>query len=262
MEDTSYFERTLFYDGSPAANAFYERCADQVFERDPSKTRIEARIQKIDNVDDREESTGDGNYIGLKKISHRHSGKQSSLGGHPGRVTTSPDVSLTSSAEGYLGEHIAASSPRHYERMDHEDSCSISSRASSTFLPTAVDQRRADSGPPLYPGPPRLECVKIAPNEIENFTRRTRNDFRLFYLQQRNSYSRLQITKADFETLLESCHVFPRFNEYVIGFGSKTSESEVGPPPLKFRPLYTSQGNVYRGFGKLYSFESARDAPC
>ncbi|KAF2625280.1 hypothetical protein BU25DRAFT_397208 [Macroventuria anomochaeta] len=115
-----------------------------------------------------------------------------------------------------------------------------------------MDQRQADSGPPLYPGPPKLVSSELGSSEIENFVKRTKYDFRVFYLRQKHSLNRLHITKADFETLLRLCHVFPRFNEYVIGFGRKSSESEVGPPPLKFRPLYTAHDNVYRGFECTY----------
>jgi hypothetical protein len=38
----------------------------------------------------------------------------------------------------------------------------------------------------------------------------------------------------------------------VIGFGHKNSESEVGPPPLKFRPLCNSNSNSYQGFGRIF----------
>jgi hypothetical protein len=73
------------------------------------------------------------------------------------------------------------------------------------------------------------------------------------YLRQRHSHARIQLTKELFEQLLKACHVFPRFNEYIIGFGSKNSEAEVGPPPLKFRPLCEAQGNKYHGFGAFLS---------
>ena len=63
--------------------------------------------------------------------------------------------------------------------------------------------------------------------------------------------SQLQVTKADFERLLRSCHAFPRFHEYVTGFGRKSNETEVGPPPLKCRDLFTTHENTYRGFGKF-----------
>lgn len=250
MEGISYFERTLFYDRSSAADEFYERCADLIFEKDPSRTRIEARVQTIDSATVCGEKAQHEKAAHSKNNAHRLGEEQSSVDVYSRPIPDSRSPFFTLGRQEAPGSNTTESKSYHDDISDQEDGCSIYSRASSTCLPTAVDQRQADSGPPLYPGPPRLDYVVVRPNEIESFTAKTKNDFRLFYLKQRNSYSRLQVTKADFERLLRACHVFPRFNEYIIGFGSKISESEVCPPPLKFRPLYTSRGQVYRGFGK------------
>jgi hypothetical protein len=254
MEGVSYFERTLFYDRSPATDEFYERCANHVFEKDPSRTRIEARVQTVNSTTVYGEKTQYERSNSRKINSHRFSEKESTVDAS-GQIAESQSLLFTPGRRVASSSNTDVSESHHDDASDQEDSCSISSRASSTCLPTAVDQRQADSGPPIYPGPPRLNCSVV-------FTARTKNDFRLFYLRQRNSYSRLQVTKTDFERLLQACHVFPRFNEYIIGFGSKSSESEVGPPPLKFRPLYTSRGKAYRGFGKPDSDSSIHHSSC
>lgn len=252
METTPYFERTLFYDRSPAANEYYEICADQVFETDPSKTRIAICVQSCENAIPTQS-------LKIEKFPDLHDHKNSNRPESHEKTFLNDlfeDVELDPHVRRLVSKNkrfprtscqeipVSQCGDRTSDRDD--DNCSVSSEASSTALPIAMDQGQAESGPPLYPGPPRLMYGDLEPSEILSFTRRTKHDFRVFYLRQKHSFSRLQITKANFETLVRSCHVFPRFNEYVIGFGRKSSESEVGPPPLKFRPLY---GDIYRGFG-------------
>ncbi|KAF2623990.1 hypothetical protein BU25DRAFT_442229 [Macroventuria anomochaeta] len=73
------------------------------------------------------------------------------------------------------------------------------------------------------------------------------------------------ITKDPFERLLDSCHVFLRFTDYVTGLCAKTSDSEVGPPPLKFRPLRSINDSMYRGFGQFavyHRYKPAQNSPC
>ncbi|KAF1926014.1 uncharacterized protein M421DRAFT_230472 [Didymella exigua CBS 183.55] len=218
MKTSAYFKRTLSYDSSPAASEYYERCADQVFDSDPSKTRIGALYQTH------------GNTLG-----HSEAKDTVSKGADKDHQETSKNELLDSSSD------------------DHDDRSSILSVASSTALPTAMDQRQADSAPPLYPGIPKLISREIKEDELEAFVEETKHDFRVFYLRhQTHSLSQLRITKSGFELMARLCHVFPRFNEYVTGFGKKSDETEVGPPPLKFRNLYTNRGNVYRGFECTY----------
>lgn len=222
MEASRYFERTLFYDCSTVGNEHYEMSAQHIFETDPLETRIAVSLQ----------SRNDGT--------------------EPGGAKDTSGSAVNKSRDMFPKGRYKTSSYGHGHNTsgDEADNCSMLSEASSTALSIAMDHRQADSGPPLYPGPPKLLVGDIGHGEIEDFAKRTKNDFRVFYLRQRHSFGRLHITRADFETLVQSCHVFPRFTEYVIGFARKSSEPEVGPPPLKFRPLYTDHRNGYRGFGK------------
>lgn len=239
MEATAFFERTLFHDRSPAAEEFYEVSADQIFERDSSKTHIAVRVQSCNN-DNKEGPLGRPDYTRRLKTQEKSG------------YTLGKKIALQDEVYSNAFENGSPSADQ--DTSDDNDSRSLASRASkasSTALPSAMDQQTGGSDPPLYPGLPRLTCIDIMPADIESFTERTKRDFRVFYLRQRHSYSRLQVTRQDFERLLASCHVFPRFNEYVIGFGNKISEVEVGPPPLKFRTLCTSRSNAYRGFGKF-----------
>jgi hypothetical protein len=225
MKVSQYFERTLFYDRSPAADEYYERSAGLIFENDISGCRIEVRYQSC--------------YATLEHATV-HPGDdwttekyEKSSGGNCTEKRISDEVNSGDGNKGY----------------DSDGNHSQWSRASSTELPDALDQRRGEHNPPMYPGRPKLTVSALNATDIDTFTRETKHDFRVFYVRQRHSHSRLQITKKVFEELLRSCHAFPRFNEYLIGFGSKQSENEVGPPPLKFRALYTARNTNRRGFG-------------
>ncbi|KAF2184449.1 hypothetical protein K469DRAFT_709209 [Zopfia rhizophila CBS 207.26] len=225
METSRYFERTLFYDRSPAADEYYERSANTIFETDPKRSKIEIRIQSCKSL-----ALFDRKATGL-------SGKELEL-----RDETSNIPGKSAIEEGDFP----------WVKED-TDSQTISSVASSTYIETGLDQYRGDPDPPVYPGPSKLTVININDTgRLRDFVQETKSDFRVFYLRQRHSYSRVQVTKELFEQLLKSCRVFPRFNEYMIGFGQKDSESEVGPPPLKFHPLCESKDNQYRGFECSY----------
>ena len=49
-------------------------------------------------------------------------------------------------------------------------------------------------------------------------------------------------------------HIFPRFREFVLLFGAKRRENEIGTPRMRFRPLLTNRTELvnrqYTGFGK------------
>ena len=254
METTRYFERTLFYDRSPATDEYYERAADTIFEKDPSKTRIAVLVQSCNDIAQCEAANNDKD-LQLPTNSEKFNlcEEDESLTIPNALPQARSDAPSTAKGNHYF-TYGEASTSRDGETSDNEDAGSASSQASSTAFSSAMDQSQPNSVPPLYPGVPKLICIDVLPSDVENFALRTRRKFRVFYLRQRHSHSRLQITKRDFENLLMSCHVFPRFNEFVIGFGSKTTESEVGPPPLKFRPVHTSHNNLYRGFGKHFFF--------
>ncbi|CAO2658701.1 Nn.00g064240.m01.CDS01 [Neocucurbitaria sp. VM-36] len=255
METSQYFERTLFYDRSPAADEYYERSADLIFEKDASKALVEVRYQP--NIDFRDQkSCRRGGKLGKEQKDKKglHSKRLGLVNPAPfSQTAANGDVSEKGDTSNTLDYGLSTQSLLDLnEASESDDAPSLSSRASSTALPTALDQRQGDSVPPMYPGLPKLTVDKVDPSNMVEFIQRTKNDFRVFYLRQRHSYSRIQITKQLFEQLLKSCNVFPRFNEYLIGFGSKKSDAEVGPPPLKFRPLCTAHSNAYRGFECSY----------
>ncbi|OAL48748.1 hypothetical protein IQ07DRAFT_85531 [Pyrenochaeta sp. DS3sAY3a] len=246
MDASQYFARTLFYDRSPASDEYYERSADLIFEKEALKTRIEVRYQSFDVNDEHRE------FCKRKESSPRYREKRTTSSVKEPHATVSGSdekgrVNGGLEIDGHLSPKPFSTTLLDTDVSSESDSAdSLSSKASSTALPTALDQRQGDSVPPTYPGLPRLTVKTVDPLDIRSFVEQTRHNFRVFYLRQRHSYSRIQITKPLFEQLVEACHVFPRFNEYLIGFGSKQGESEVGPPPLKFRPLRTAQRNTYQ----------------
>ena len=253
METSPYFERTVFYDRSPDIDDYYEDYADQIFEKETSKVKIEVRVQSCsDDISSGLTRGGSrlGKYKAQKSTDDQDRAEVKPWSQEPTSISSSEEQDDTINEVGvgsnghYSGESTA---------YDEEYNDSIFSCASSTALPAAMDQRRGPSEPPLYPGLPKLTIDHIASNDIETFVRQSKNDFRVVYLRQKHSFSRLQITKEAFELLLKTCRVFPRFNEYVIGFGKKSSEVEVGPPPFRYRFIYTTSDRSWRGFGTLNS---------
>lgn len=61
------------------------------------------------------------------------------------------------------------------------------------------------------------------------------------------------MTRTLFESLMEEFHVFPKFREFVLLFGAKHGEREIGPPQMRFRWLPTGMEKGIRpcwtGFG-------------
>ena len=75
---------------------------------------------------------------------------------------------------------------------------------------------------------------------------------RLSFIRQRHSYSRLLATRELFEKMMATFHVLPRFREFVLLFGAKHGEYEIGPPQLRFRRLVAARNDEqtdYLGFG-------------
>lgn len=64
------------------------------------------------------------------------------------------------------------------------------------------------------------------------------------FIGQRHSYSRLLITRELFETLMSEFDVFPGFRDFVLLFGAKRRENEIGPPPLRFKRLQADGAEV------------------
>ncbi|KAF1940154.1 hypothetical protein EJ02DRAFT_406954 [Clathrospora elynae] len=245
MKTSRYFERTLFYDRSPAADEYYERSADLIFEKSGVDAQIEVRYQPS-SID----------FQHQKEV-HRTDPHSKSFTNVDSALHSDGPADESNCVEDDKDKHVEADQIHSSlwdldNASDSDDARSSSSLASSTALPTALDQRQGNSVPPMYPGLPKLTVDKIDSSNVQNFVRQTKSNFRVFYLRQKHSYSRIQATKELFEQLLDSCNVFPRFNEYIIGFGIKKSDSEVGPPPLKFRPLCTTRSNAYRGFECSY----------
>lgn len=73
-------------------------------------------------------------------------------------------------------------------------------------------------------------------------------------VRQRNSYSRLSITRELFDCLMQEFDIFPRFRDFVLLFGAKHGENEIGPPRMQFRRLIAHNSFVQgrcSGFGSV-----------
>lgn len=87
--------------------------------------------------------------------------------------------------------------------------------------------------------PPSWETFRIAEPEqlhaVLEETRRSKSVF--FFVRQRNSFSRLSISQQFFDHLTSEINMFAQFRQYVLCFGRKNGDNEVGPPQLRFRFL-------------------------
>lgn len=61
------------------------------------------------------------------------------------------------------------------------------------------------------------------------------------------------MTQELFETLISEFDIFPRFREFILLFGAKHAENEIGPPQMRFRRLAIQNSQSVRwewaGFG-------------
>ena len=234
---------------------YYENSADRIFEKDVSKVQIEVRLQPCSDGAQGQLEVEDNHYGKQRYDSDFEERKVPSVReSSSGPIKRARSISIMKNQRSTTS-NIGVDTDDNVDTDD--DGSSMISLASSTALPSAMDQRQGECDPPLYPGPPKLAKHYLAPGDIETFVKATKSDFRVFYLRQRHSFSRLQITKEAFERLLIACRVFPRFNEYVIEFGRKKNETEVGPPPLKYRSICTTTSNLWRGFGTSIQLSKA-----
>lgn len=159
METSRYFERTIFYDRSPAADEYYERSADLIFEKDPGQSTIEVRVQSSIDVsfykqkDEAEPKDRD-------RDNKSESPPKSPLSMSPRKLSI-PKVKI---------EYTKTREDAGPVSDSEEDSWSLSSKASSTALPTALDQRRGGD-PPTYPGLPKLAVVNLDLGKLSGFIR-------------------------------------------------------------------------------------------
>ena len=70
------------------------------------------------------------------------------------------------------------------------------------------------------------------------------------FVRSRHSYSRLSICRQLFDFLLQRYEVFPKIKEFVLSFGAKNGENEIGPPKLKFSPIIRKGQRGYEAFGR------------
>ncbi|KAK0111784.1 hypothetical protein ONS96_001053 [Cadophora gregata f. sp. sojae] len=63
------------------------------------------------------------------------------------------------------------------------------------------------------------------------------DQYQIFCIRQKHSYSRLYITRDLFDQLLHSYSVFQRFWDFIIPFSFKTRESDISHAPFRFRQL-------------------------
>lgn len=156
MDISRYFERTLFYDRTPTADEHYERSAEHIFESDPVRSRIEARVQSSKDLSWFEKEVEQKS----DKVAARSYTKE------PPVIPAKKDISTELNVK-----ETSANDYSNYLSDSDDDAGSFSSKASSTALPTALDQRRGGSDPPTYPGLPKLATINVDISKLQSFIR-------------------------------------------------------------------------------------------
>ena len=65
------------------------------------------------------------------------------------------------------------------------------------------------------------------------------------FIRNRHSQSPLSIQAHLFDHLLEHTKAFPRFKDFVLAFGRRRGEHEIGPSQLKFNPIQSPTGPAF-----------------
>lgn len=233
MQTSTYFQRTLFYDQSPATEEYFLRVSEKLFEDDEKGSRMEARI-----FEHHDEAYSD---------TLRDAVKNPQLLQESGTSIEGEKKYTYVEQKAYGTEPLALSLESTPDNVFYDTD-------STTGPAPAIDQHSPiRSSPPGYVSRARLISHNITNRHtLRDLVARTKHIFRVFFLRQRTSYSRIQVTKSLFDTLLTCCHVFPRFKEFMVGFGVRYSEQEIGPPRLQFSPLYSRQDKKCHGFECAY----------
>jgi hypothetical protein len=156
MQTSRYFERTLFYDRSPAADEYYKRSAPLIFEKDPAHSVIEVRVQSSSDVP-----------LAHDVQRSKESNPDAKSGAHFRVVSQEKPKQISSHAE---NSECTKSRLDPVSPSDDEDTWSLSSKASSTAVPMGLDEHQGGS-PPSYPGMPKLVIVTLGGDigELQDF---------------------------------------------------------------------------------------------
>lgn len=93
------------------------------------------------------------------------------------------------------------------------------------------------------------------PMELNNIAMKSQDMFRICFVRQRHTNSRLLMSRKLFDTLISTFEIFPRFREFVAYFGSSQIDAGEGPPQLCFR-IITTNGHQSENI-KSVGFECA-----
>ncbi|PVH74785.1 hypothetical protein DL98DRAFT_19703 [Cadophora sp. DSE1049] len=111
-----------------------------------------------------------------------------------------------------------------------------------TFCPDLAQSDLQLNTFPRCPGKPGLLETGVSRNSIADLDElreaATLSDqYQIFCIRQKHSYSRLYITRALFDQLIHCYSVFQRFWDFIIPFSFKTRESDISHAPFRFRQL-------------------------
>ena len=241
MRTIDCFERAQFYEHSPAADEFYERRLGALFELRDAASSIEIHVQWPLHSQAPSESVHSDDEASC------HSDDDTECGSKPDMPLMEPPLPINSCKEDHARPEgpprlllHKVFDPDELRKMEHVRSSVIPRYAKS-------DQGQHEGFKTTYPN---MVC---AYSFVTVLHRRQLLILSSSFIRQRHSYSRLLLTRDLFETLMSKFDIFPRFREFIILFGAKHAENEIGPPQMCFRRLAANRARSGRwewaGFG-------------
>ncbi|KAF4629509.1 hypothetical protein G7Y89_g8640 [Cudoniella acicularis] len=79
-----------------------------------------------------------------------------------------------------------------------------------------------------------------------------KNPVYAFFIRQKNSNSRLLLSRDLLQSLIVSNNIFGRFGDFVMSFGWKKREHDIGPPPCRFQAGELRDGDSFTTFECAY----------
>lgn len=202
MKGTSYFEKALFFDLNCDANDSYGVSASLVFALESEQSWVdvcvESPVKPLGAL-----------AVAAKDATDYHSIHEALVG----RRSVNPRKQVPPSWETF---RIAEPEQLH---------AVLEVRIDSNTRSVIADVNIRRQG-----GASRCSCKTLDHMHVVDLTKYS-------FVRQRNSFSRLSISQQFFDHLTSEINMFAQFRQYVLCFGRKNGDNEVGPPQLRFRFL-------------------------
>ena len=235
MRTSSYFEKALFQDQTSAIDEYFQTKSTQLFEQSKSKPFVDFLVHQPPGKGLDGPPPSQYNTAPLQEWSSDLDGESDSEPSSP--VQTLPNTDGPPCYTGAPPERWRIASS---EELRHRAKVSSNSVQSTKLRTDHVSITRHRNGASVC-GTSQHSHHQVIVLIASSF------------VHQRHSLSRLNLTHRLFDALLSELRIFPRFKDFILLFGSKREDYEIGVPQLRFRRrferIFGSQEPRYDGFG-------------